>query len=55
MQEGYNYAAEEFYDASLKRSILVAELQHEGQSIDVSHSLCCPISLYFPFFQHLVP
>ncbi|TGJ82005.1 hypothetical protein E0Z10_g6767 [Xylaria hypoxylon] len=33
--EGYNYAAREFYDASLKRTGLLAELRHEGVDINL--------------------
>ncbi|KAI0527911.1 hypothetical protein F5B22DRAFT_10347 [Xylaria bambusicola] len=33
--DGYDYAAEEFYDASLKRAGLLAEIQHEGVDINL--------------------
>ncbi|KAI0399937.1 hypothetical protein F4802DRAFT_587284 [Xylaria palmicola] len=36
--DGYNHAAEEFYDASLKRASLLAELRHEGAGIDAPDS-----------------
>ncbi|KAI0537308.1 hypothetical protein GGR58DRAFT_350240 [Xylaria digitata] len=33
--ESYNYAAQEFYDASLKRAGLLAELRHEGVDVNL--------------------
>ncbi|GAP87451.1 hypothetical protein SAMD00023353_2601030 [Rosellinia necatrix] len=33
--EGYDHAAQEFYDASLKRTILLAELQQERVGVDL--------------------
>ncbi|RWA12903.1 hypothetical protein EKO27_g2197 [Xylaria grammica] len=33
--EGYDYAAQEFYDASFKRAGLLAELRHEGVDINL--------------------
>ncbi|KAI0190199.1 hypothetical protein EV127DRAFT_93798 [Xylaria flabelliformis] len=34
--DGYDYAAEEFYSASLKRAGLLAELRHEGVDVNLS-------------------